>query len=40
MPQAFRRDGAGYAGSYLTAPWRQLRGSMPLAPEPADPGGF
>jgi len=40
LPQAFRRDGANYTGSYLTAPWRQLRGPMPLAPEPADPGRF
>jgi fatty acid desaturase len=40
LPRAFRRDGAGYAEGYLTAPWRQLRGPMPLAPEPADRGRF
>ena len=31
LPNAFEHDGGNYAGSYLIAPWRQLRGPMPLA---------
>lgn len=30
LPEAFRRDGGTYAGSYLLRPWRQLRGPVPL----------
>ena len=30
LPEAFRRDGERYAGSYLLRPWRQLRGLVPL----------
>jgi len=31
LPQAFARDGGGFAGSYLLLPWRQLRGPIALA---------
>jgi len=37
LPQAFRREGGNYAGSYLLTPWRQLRGPMPLEPGAARP---
>ena len=39
LPEAFRRDGGSYAGSYLLNPWRQLRGPIPLdaAGEPGAP---
>ncbi len=30
LPEAFRRDGGTYAGSYPLLPWRQLRGPAPL----------
>ena len=30
LPDAFRRDGGRYAGSYLLTPWRQLRGPISL----------
>jgi fatty acid desaturase len=30
LPEAFRRDGERYAGSYLLRPWRQLHGPVPL----------
>lgn len=31
LPETFARDGAGFAGSYLVVPWRQLRGPIALA---------
>lgn len=40
LPQAFRRDGGNYAGSYLLTPWRQLRGPMPFEPVSANPDTF
>jgi fatty acid desaturase len=30
LPAAFRADGQGYVGSYLSMPWRQLKGPVPV----------
>lgn len=30
LPRTFRRDGQSYAGNYLTVPWRQLKGPIPI----------
>lgn len=39
LPEAFERDGVGYAGSYLVVPWRQLRGPMRASGAAPEVGG-
>lgn len=36
LPEAFARDGVGFAGGYLRVPWRQLHGPIPLVEADAE----
>lgn len=37
LPAAFAADGRRFSGTYLTTPWRQWRGPLPLARTAVDP---